>query len=71
MGHAVAVKKGQPKAKPNDGFTVMGTVRCEGCGEEFAIHHHPAFASLIVAEHQVHWLERVLARQARWPEDTF
>jgi len=61
MGNAVAIKKGQPKVKLPDGFAVMGTVRCEGCGEEFSIGHHSAVSSLILAEHQAQWLERVLA----------
>jgi hypothetical protein len=61
MGNAVAVKKGQIKAKVPDRFQTVGTVRCEGCGEEFLIAHDAARTSLIVAEHQAHWLERVLA----------
>jgi hypothetical protein len=61
MGNAVAVKKGQIKAKVPDRFQTMGSVRCEGCGEEFLIAQHTLFSSLIVAEHQAHWLERVLA----------
>jgi len=39
----------------------MGTVRCEGCGEEFLMSHRAGSISLIVAAHQAHWLERVLA----------
>jgi hypothetical protein len=42
-------------------FETMGTVRCEGCGEEFLIAQHASFSSLILAEHQAHWLERALA----------
>jgi hypothetical protein len=61
MGNAVAIKKGQLKAKAPSEFVTMGSVRCEGCGEEFVIAHHAGCTSLIVAEHQAHWLERVLA----------
>jgi hypothetical protein len=41
----------------------MGTVRCDGCGEEFLITHQPRFADRWVAEKQAHWLERVLAEE--------
>jgi len=61
MANAVAIKKGQIKAKVPERYEEMGTVRCEGCGEEFVIAQHTSFSSLIVAEHQAHWLERVLA----------
>jgi hypothetical protein len=61
MGNSVAIKRGQLKVKVPERFQTMGTVRCEGCGEEFLISHHAACTSLIVAEHQAHWLERVLA----------
>jgi hypothetical protein len=61
MVNSVAVKKGQTQAKAPAGFTTMGAVRCEGCGEEFLISHDSAFKNLIVAEQQAHWLEKVLA----------
>jgi hypothetical protein len=61
MENAIAIKRGQLKARAPEVYEAMGTVRCEGCGEEFAIMHHPAFTSLTVAERQAHWLERVLA----------
>jgi hypothetical protein len=61
MANAVAIKKGQLNVKAPAEFVTMGMVRCEGCGEEFLIGQHPAFSSLIVAERQAHWLEKVLA----------
>jgi hypothetical protein len=41
----------------------MGTLRCDGCGEEFVIGHDPAFADKKVAEKQAVWLEKVLAEE--------
>ncbi len=46
---AVAIKKGQIREKAA-GLQEMGTLRCDGCGEEFFIHHHPASADKSVAE---------------------
>jgi len=59
---AVALKKGQSPEK-TAGFQEMGTVRCEGCGEEFVIGHQPAFVDKWVADRQAHWLEKVLAEE--------
>jgi hypothetical protein len=59
---AVAIKKGQSKAKA-PGAHEMGTVRCDGCGEEFLINHQAGFADKWVAEKQARWLERVLAEE--------
>jgi hypothetical protein len=59
---AVAIKKGQSREKAPDAQE-MGTVRCDGCGEEFFIAHHPASADRWVAEKQARWLERVLAEE--------
>jgi hypothetical protein len=59
---AVAIKKGQSGAKA-EGFQEMGTLRCDGCGEEFVINHQPEGADKGVAERQAHWLERVLAEE--------
>jgi hypothetical protein len=39
----------------------MGVLRCDVCGEEFAIGHPPHAADRNAAERQAHWLERVLA----------
>jgi hypothetical protein len=39
----------------------MGTLRCEGCGEEFLIGHNPQSVDMRVAERQAKWLEKVLA----------
>jgi hypothetical protein len=41
----------------------MGTLRCDGCGEEFFISHHPASVNKWVAEKQAKWLEKVLAEE--------
>jgi len=40
MENSVAIKKSAVKAKLPEKFETMGTVRCEGCGEEFLIAHH-------------------------------
>jgi hypothetical protein len=36
---AVAIKKGDRERAV--GFQEMGTLRCNGCGEEFSIGHNP------------------------------
>ena len=59
---AVAIKKGQIREKVA-GLREMGTLRCDGCGEEFLIGHDPAFADKGVAEIQAAWLEKVLAEE--------
>jgi hypothetical protein len=48
---AVARRKGQANEQAA-GFQEMGTFRCEGCGEEFFISHHPEFADQGLAERQ-------------------
>jgi hypothetical protein len=58
---AVAIKKGS-REKTLD-FQEMGTVRCDGCGEEFFIGHNPQSADKRVAERQAKWLEKVLAEE--------
>jgi hypothetical protein len=60
---AVAIKKGQPREKAAPNFHEMGTLRCDGCGEEFLITHHPAFANKWLADKQAQWLEKVLAEE--------
>jgi len=60
---AVATKKGQSREK-SVGFREMGSLRCDGCGEEFLISHDPALADKRVAEKQAGWLER------SWPKST-
>ncbi|HEV2716785.1 MAG TPA: hypothetical protein VGU64_16095 [Terriglobales bacterium] len=60
---AVAIKKGQTREKAAADFQQMGTFRCDGCGEEFFIAHHPARADQGVAAKQAHWLEKVLAEE--------
>jgi hypothetical protein len=59
---AVAIKKGQTREKVA-GFLEMGTLRCEGCGEEFVVGHDPASADKRVAESQAGWLEKVLLEE--------
>jgi hypothetical protein len=39
----------------------MGTLRCDGCGEEFIVFHDPALANKGTAARQARWLEKVLA----------
>jgi hypothetical protein len=56
---AVAIRKGQSLGEAAS-FQEMGALRCEGCGEEFLIRHHPAFADSTIADKQAHWLEKVL-----------
>jgi hypothetical protein len=41
---AVAIKKGRSREKAAD-FQEMGTLRCDGCGEEFFISHEAGFAT--------------------------
>jgi hypothetical protein len=58
---AVAIKKSSREKAT--GFQEMGTLRCEGCGEEFFIGHDPKSADKWVAEKQAKWLEKVLAEE--------
>ena len=60
---AVANKKGAEPRESLADFQEMGTLRCDGCGEEFVISHDPAFADKRVAEKQAGWLEKVLAEE--------
>ena len=57
---AVAIKKGQGHEKA-PGLQEMGTLRCDGCGEEFVVNHEPALVDTGLAEKQAGWLEKVLA----------
>ena len=59
---AVAIKNGQNPEKAS-GLQEMGTLRCDGCGEEFVIGHRPASVDKWVAEKQAKWLEKVLAEE--------
>jgi hypothetical protein len=59
--HALAIKKGS--REKTTGFQEMGTLRCDGCGEEFFIGHNPQSIDKRVAEKQAKWLERVLAEE--------
>jgi hypothetical protein len=58
---AVAVKKSS--REKTIGFQEMGTLRCDGCGEEFVIGHNPQSTDKRVAEKQARWLEKVLAEE--------
>ncbi len=56
------IKKGQSREKAPD-LQEMGTLRCDGCGEEFLISHHPTSVNKWIAEKQAKWLEKVLAEE--------
>ena len=47
---AVAIKKSSREKV--EGLQEMGTLRCEGCGEEFFIGHNPGSVDKRVAEKQ-------------------
>jgi hypothetical protein len=59
---AVAINKRRSREE-TAGFQEMGTLRCDGCGEEFFIGHDPTFADKWLADKQAHWLEKVLAEE--------
>jgi len=52
-----------PPNRKAEGIKVMGTLRCDGCGEEFVIFHQPAFVNKWLADQQARWLETVLAEE--------
>ena len=58
---AVAIKKSSREKAV--GLQEMGTLRCDGCGEEFFIGHNLASGDRWVAEKQAKWLEKVLAEE--------
>jgi hypothetical protein len=58
---AVAIKKSSRATSV--GFHEMGTLRCDACGEEFSIGHHPTSVDKWIAEKQAKWLEKVLAEE--------
>ena len=58
---AVAIKRGS--REKTTGFQEMGTLRCDGCGEEFFLGHNPQSVDKRVAEKQAKWLEKVLAEE--------
>ena len=60
--NAVAIKKGQTRERAPD-CKEMGTLRCDSCGEEFIVFHHPASVDNAAAERQALWLEKVLAEE--------
>jgi hypothetical protein len=57
---SLAIKKGQTRERAPD-MREMGTLRCEGCGEEFAILHDPLLPNAETAARQAQWLEKVLS----------
>jgi hypothetical protein len=59
---SVAIKKGQTRERAPE-MRDMGTLRCEGCGEEFVIFHDPVLANQENAARQAHWLEKVLTAE--------
>lgn len=61
---AVAIKKGQLVEKATMPSPVeMGTLRCDGCGEEFVVYHDSVIMDKARAERQANWLEKVLAEE--------
>ena len=58
---ALAIKKSS--SEKTTGFQEMGTLRCDGCGEEFFIGHDPTSANKWIAAKQAAWLEKVLAEE--------
>ncbi|HMJ20548.1 MAG TPA: hypothetical protein VK513_01525 [Terriglobales bacterium] len=58
---AVVIQKSS--REKSAGFQEMGTLRCDGCGEEFFLGHNPASADRWVAEKQARWLEKVLGEE--------
>jgi hypothetical protein len=60
---AVAIQKNPTRGKEPSGFREMGTLRCDICGEDFVIYHHPTSVNNWVADRQAHWLEKVLAEE--------
>ena len=59
---SVAIRKGQTRERAPD-MQDMGTLRCDGCGEEFTVFHDPTLANKQTAARQAHWLEKVLAEE--------
>jgi hypothetical protein len=58
---AVAIKRSSREKAI--GLQEMGTLRCDGCGEEFSIAHNPKSADQQIAQKQATWLEKVLAEE--------
>jgi len=52
-----------PANRKAEGFREIGSLRCDGCGEEFVIFHQPAFVNVRLADQQARWLETVLAEE--------
>jgi hypothetical protein len=55
---SVAIKQGQTREQA-PAMRDMGTLRCDGCGEEFTVFHDPVMANKENAARQAHWLEKV------------
>jgi len=60
---SLGIKDGQDRGTAPEGFIIMGMVRCEACGENFTIYHHPRTADMTFAGHQAYWFERFLAEE--------
>jgi hypothetical protein len=58
---AVAIRKSS--REKTTGLQEMGTLRCDGCGEEFFIGHDPQSVDKSVAAKQAKWLEKVLEEE--------
>jgi hypothetical protein len=51
------------RSRENDRLPRDGTLRCDGCGEEFVIGHKPQSMDKRVAEKKARWLEKVLVEE--------
>src|ERR1700693_2465841 len=54
-------KEGSQPGEHNGGLREMGTLRCDGCAEEFVVNHQLTLVDNRLAEKQASWRERVLA----------
>ena len=58
---AVAIKKSSSEKTAE--LQEMGTLGCDGCGEEFFVGHDPKSVDKWVAARQAAWLEKVFAEE--------
>ena len=65
---AVAIKKSS--REKTAGLLEMGTLRCDGCGEEFILGHNPTSVDRWVAEKQAKWAGKGPCRRARARQET-
>jgi hypothetical protein len=59
---SIAIKKGQTRERA-PAMQDMGTLRCDGCGEEFTVFQDSALADKGSAARLAHWLEKALAAE--------